>query len=374
MEDGKLIVKNRRLPIDPETGIAITGFNDNWWVGLGLLHTLFALEHNAICDRLRSESPSWSDDQLFETARLINGALMAKIHTVEWTPGILAHPTLRLGMRANWWGLAEERLYRLFGRLSGSDIVSGIPGSVPDHHSAPYSLTEEFASVYRLHPLIPDEIDFRSLATGAHLKTMTFPETAFKNAENVIDERVSVLDVLYSFGTAHPGAITLHNYPRFLQDLQMPDGRHLDLAAVDVLRDRERGVPRYNEFRRLLHLRPADSFETLTDNPQWARELRELYENDIERVDSMVGMYAETPPQGFGFSDTAFRIFVLMATRRLKSDRFFTTDYTPEVYTPAGMQWLNDNTMITVLLRHYPELTPALRGVRNAFAPWQRIW
>ena len=88
----------------------------------------------------------------------------------------------------------------------------------------------------------------------------------------------------------------------------------------------------------------------------------------------MVGMYAETPPRGFGFSDTAFRIFVLMATRRLKSDRFFTTDYTPEVYTPAGMQWLNDNTMITVLLRHYPELTPTLRGVRNAFAPWQRIW
>ena len=63
-----------------------------------------------------------------------------------------------------------------------------------------------------------------------------------------------------------------------------------------------------------------------------------------------------------------------MATRRLKSDRFFTTDYTPEVYTPAGMQWLNDNTMVTVLLRHYPELTPTLRGVRNAFAPWQRIW
>ena len=73
---------------------------------------------------------------------------------------------------------------------------------------------------------------------------MTFPETAFKNAENVIDERVSVLDVLYSFGTAHPGAITLHNYPRFLQDLQMPDGRRLDLKkAVDVLRDRSGASP-----------------------------------------------------------------------------------------------------------------------------------
>jgi hypothetical protein len=29
--------------------------------------------------------------------------------------------------------------------------------------------------------------------------------------------------------------------------------------------------------------------------------------------------------------------------------------------------------MIDVLLRHYPELTPALRGVDNAFKPWTRV-
>ena len=47
----------------------------------------------------------------------------------------------------------------------------------------------------------------------------------------------------------------LHNFPRFLQDLTLPDGVRLDLGAVDIMRDRERGVPRYNEFRRLLHLK-----------------------------------------------------------------------------------------------------------------------
>jgi hypothetical protein len=375
MEDGKLTVdKERRLPIDPETGIAITGFSDNWWIGLGLLHTLFTLEHNAICDQMRLEHPSWSDHQLFCTARLINAALMAKIHTVEWTPGILAHPTLQIAMRANWWGLAGEHVSRLLGRISGSDAISGIVGSTPDHHSAPYALTEEFAAVYRLHPLIPDEIAFHSLSTGELHKTLTFPEVAFRQAANVIDDRVSVEDVLYSFGIAHPGAIQLHNFPRFLQDLEMPDGRRLDLAAVDIMRDRERGVPRYNEFRRLLHMPPAESFEALTTNAQWARELREVYDDDIDRVDLMAGMYAEQPPPGFGFSDTAFRIFILMASRRLKSDRFLTTDFTPEVYTPAGIRWIADNTMISVLLRHYPELTPALRGVKNAFAPWRRIW
>jgi hypothetical protein len=87
----------------------------------------------------------------------------------------------------------------------------------------------------------------------------------------------------------------------------------------------------------------------------------------------MTGMYAETPPEGFGFSDTAFRIFILMASRRLRSDRFFTSDYSPRVYTQPGIDWINNNDMTSVLLRHYPELTAPLRGVKNAFAPWPRV-
>ncbi|HZB95469.1 MAG TPA: peroxidase family protein [Herpetosiphonaceae bacterium] len=372
-EDGKLVVKNGRLPVDTQTGIEITGFNDNWWLGLALLHTLFTLEHNAICDRLRIEYPSWSDDQLFNTARLINAALMAKIHTVEWTPGILAHPALQIGMHANWWGLQMERLNKVFGRFSSSEAVSGIPGSPVDHHGVPYALTEEFTSVYRLHPLIPDDFEVRSITDGQLLKQLTFPDLAGRQAETVIGDSVCIEDVLYSFGIAHPGAITLHNYPRFLRNHQRPDGERIDLASIDIMRDRERGVPRYNQFRQLVHKPPVKSFDEITSNQKWAQELREVYDNDVNRVDLMVGMYAEDLPEGFGFSDTAFRIFILMASRRLKSDRFFTTDYTPEVYTQAGMNWINDNTMASVLVRHYPELKAALSGVSNAFAPWRQI-
>jgi hypothetical protein len=36
------------------------------------------------------------------------------------------------------------------------------------------------------------------------------------------------------------------------------------------------------------------------------------------------------------------------------------------------MRWLADNTMASVILRHYPELRPALRSAPNAFLPWQR--
>jgi hypothetical protein len=126
-------------------------------------------------------------------------------------------------------------------------------------------------------------------------------------------------------------------------------------------------VPRYNDFRRLFHLKPASSFEEL--NPAFADELRRIY-GDIERLDLMIGLYAEQLPKGFGFSDTAFRVFILMASRRIKSDRFFTRDYTPEVYSREGLDWVTASSMKTVLLRHFPELEPALGGVANPFAPW----
>ena len=102
------------------------------------------------------------------------------------------------------------------------------------------------------------------------------------------------------------------------------DGERLDLAAVDILRDRG-AAPRYNQFRRLLRKEPVKSFDELTENPAWRKQIKEVYNGDLEKVDLMTGLFAEPLPEGFGFSETAFRIFVLMASRRLKSDRFFTT-------------------------------------------------
>ncbi|MEO6512965.1 MAG: peroxidase family protein [Nocardioides sp.] len=371
--DGKLTLQNGRLPLDPKTGTAITGFSENWWVGLGMLHTLFSLEHNAICDALKKKHPEMSDDDLFGTAQLVNAALIAKIHTVEWTPAIISHPALKIGMRANWWGLLGERLHRMVGRVGSNEELSGIPGSPVNQHGSPYQLTEEFVSVYRLHPLLPDELRLHSLASGALLDTMAMEEIILLNAEKVMrGGNLEAHDLFYSFGIQNPGAVCLHNYPRFLQDLTLPDGIRLDMGAVDIIRDRERGVPRYNEFRRQLHLAPAKTFADLTDNPVWAKELADMY-GDVERVDLQIGMHAETPPKGFGFSDTAFRVFILMASRRIKSDRFLTDCYTEEYYTKTGLGWVADNSMLSVLERHYPELGKVLKGVDNAFVPWSSV-
>jgi hypothetical protein len=370
--DGKLrIDPNGLVPSDVWANVDLHGVAGNFWVGLALLHALFMLEHNAVCDRLAAEYPDLDDETLYEKGRLVS-ALMAKIHTVDWTPAIIAHPTTVKALRTNWYGILGERFAKRFGRRTRFEVIHGIPGSRKRLFGVPYSLTEEFVAVYRMHPLIPDEFTFRSLDGDGVLAEKTFPELNALHVRECL-EQIPLADALYSFGVMHPGAISLHNYPRFLQRLERPDGELLDLATIDVVRTRERGVPRYCEFRRLFHLDAPTTFEELTGGDEkLAAQLREVY-GDVERVDVMVGMYAEPKPKGFGFSDTAFRVFVLMASRRLEADRFFTDDYRPEVYTQAGIDWVEANDMRSVLLRHVPQLAPALEGVQNPFAPWQRV-
>ncbi len=126
--------------------------------GLELLHTVFMREHNAVCAMLGAAYPTWTDDQIFDKARLVIAALLAKIHTVEWTtadprpPGAADRHARQLVRASPRNGCATSS-----GRLSDSEVISGIPGSPTDHHSAPYSITEEFVAVYRMHPLVPDD-------------------------------------------------------------------------------------------------------------------------------------------------------------------------------------------------------------------------
>jgi hypothetical protein len=403
--DGKLKVNaDGTLPKELISGKPVTGFNENWWVGLSMLHQLFTLEHNAIATKLKQKYPEKNDQWLYDRARLINSALMAKIHTVEWTPAIIANPITERAMYSNWWGLlgqggprddfqAEVRqlqadlaksdsfVKRILGfdpNVAGSigngsinHALTGIVGSTaPNNAGVPFSLTEEFVSVYRMHPLMRDNINVYNVGSNQVARSIPIQNTRDGDAENILNaERADRL--WYSFGITHPGSLTLNNFPNFLRDLSIPLVGNVDLAATDVLRDRERGVPRYNEFRRQIGLKPITKFEDLTKDATTLAQLKRLYNNDIEKIDALVGQLAETVrPEGFAFGETAFQIFIVSASRRLMADRFFTKDYTAEVYTPEGIDWVEHTTMVDVLRRHNPQLHSSLVGVDNAFKPW----
>jgi hypothetical protein len=306
---------------------------------------------------------------------------MAKIHTVEWTPAILANRTLHDAMNANWYGLITS----WFG---GKDkhVVKEVPipnrelgGIVGGQQAsfARYGLSEEFTSVYRLHSLLPDVFRMEPSRPGEQVEEVPLLRTR-QAAVAGLFRAYGAERIARSMGVMHPGALVNNNYPAALLDLSAPGMPVMDLPAVDLYRDRERGVPPYNQLRAELGLNRIERFEDLSDDPEVPARLRVLYGQDasgrdnVDSIDLLVGTLCEGHrPPGFGFGETLFQVFILNASWRLLGDRFYTDDYREEIYTAEGLAWVDEASLKSVLLRHLPALAATgLRNVHNAFEPW----
>ncbi|MCI0434441.1 MAG: oxygenase [Gemmatimonadetes bacterium] len=504
-------------PIHPAwAGQEATAFPDNWSIGLSFLHNVFAREHNLFVDEFRRRAAAngeadsglrdpanpervirYSDvmpEPLYQVARLVVAAEIAKIHTIEWTTQLLYDEPLYRAMNANWHGLIRDdsRVSRLleraavqrFGRsfserdqtlwysvfASGAGIFGlgsrkyenrqgflGYDADAPDiwditnpadlngganHFGSPFNFPEEFVTVYRLHPLVPDLLEFRAWNSPNEIQRAVPVISTFRGSATPAMHDGGLANWAVTLGRQRLGALTLDNHPLFLQNLPMPrlgsQTNMLDVPALDILRDRERGVPRFNEFRRQYGLQSLTSFDDFIDtrlpedHPErqrqaaYVQKLREVYGqhrcddskpitavqnmngrpitdclghpdgtmvDNVEDLDAVVGWLAEGPrPHGFAISETQFTVFIINASRRLFSDRFFTSSFRPEFYSSLGVEWVNNNgpdgrvmeeglhngheeevsPMKRILLRTMPELEPELRGVINAFDPWAR--
>jgi len=99
--------------------------------------------------------------------RLINTALVTKIHTIEWTPAILNLTALRIGVEVNWgldpgketWDWLRKH------NITSNPGIKPLVGGPTNFRDVPFSLTEEFVSVYRMHPLLPDFLKIRCMKT-----------------------------------------------------------------------------------------------------------------------------------------------------------------------------------------------------------------
>lgn len=529
-------------PVQPQwQGQEATGFPDNWNIGMSFYHNLFAREHNYFVAKFREQQRLTPDadsglrdpddpekviayqdvdaERLYQVARLVIAAEIAKIHTIEWTTQLLYNEPLYMAMNANWYGLFnqnEDRVSQILRRILRKDesflsrVSSTVAGWFSDssdprkanalysvlasgagifglgsrktegllwwkhdgwdladlegdvngginHFGSPFNFPEEFTSVYRLHALVPDLIEYREKENPntIRLKIPVF-ETVRGRATEHMHQR-GIDNWALSMGRQRLGLLHLRNLPLFLQNLPMPhldsETRKLDIVALDLIRDRERGIPRFNEFRRQIGLKTLTRFDDFVDqrldpdNPwrqhqeETVRRMREIYGthtcdagkiistvqrnadgtfindclghpdgsvvDNIEDVDNIVGWLAEyTRPHGFAISETQFHIFIINASRRLFSDRFFTSSFRPEFYATLGYDWVRNNgplaecpypvtaqedgsraclepekinghTMAVsplkrLLLRNLPALKDEILHVENAFDPWAR--
>jgi hypothetical protein len=445
------------LPADPAApqwaGQESVAFPDNWSIGLSFFHNLFAREHNSFVDEFRTQAaqnpqadsglrnPSdpqrvirnqdVTPDELFNVARLVVSAEIAKVHTIEWTTQLLYGEPLYKGMNANWNGLlgtgdpdvskalsdvivhgfgtsqdarkatqwysvfaSGPGIFGLGSTVSNYDITNpnDVNGGV-NHFGSPFNFPEEFVTVYRLHPLVPDLIEYRDMGKDPNqiVQKVAVIETFEGKATDAMRSR-GLANWGLSMGRQRLGLLTLHNDPQFLQNIHLPrldtPTQQIDIAALDLIRDREHGVPRFNEFRRQYGLRQLTSYDDFADRTLPAdsparkqqmdtvAQLREVYGthvcdsskiitdaqlnpdgtpindclghpngsvvDNIEDVDTVVGWLAEyTRPHGFAISETQFVVFILNASRRLFGDRFLTSSFRPEFYTQLGVDWVN---------------------------------
>ncbi|XP_060968959.1 alpha-dioxygenase 2 isoform X1 [Cannabis sativa] len=385
-KDGKLKISKDMLLEHDEKGIPISGDVRNCWAGFSLLQVLFVKEHNVVCDMLKEHNPKLDDENLYRHARLVVSAVIAKVHTIDWTIELLKTDTLLAGMRINWYGLLGKRIKDMFGHICGP-LLSGLVGlKKPRDHGIPYSLTEEFVSVYRMHSLLPEKFILRDIkSTPSKLKSppiieeIPMEEMIGKEGEKRLS-KIGLEQMLVSLGHQACGELSLWNYPTWMRNLIAHDingedrPQPIDMAALEIYRDRERGVARYNEFRRNLLMVPITKWEDLTCDEEAIEALNEVYGDDVEKLDLLVGLHAEKKIKGFAISETSFFIFLLIASRRLEADRFFTSNFNMETYTKEGFEWVNKTESLKdVIDRHFPNMTKKWMCSSSAFSVWDSL-
>ena len=120
------------------------------------------------------------------------------------------------------------------------------------------------------------------------------------------------------------------------------------------------------DARRQLLLTPYKSIDDLTSDEDEREMLKSVY-TDIEQVDFFVGCLADKDrPEGFAFGIVPYHIFVVMASRRLLSDRFFQEGLTEENYSEIGLTYLMKTTFHDILSRQFPNIKGTIP--RNPFS------
>uniref|UniRef100_A0AAY4AHM3 Prostaglandin G/H synthase 1 n=1 Tax=Denticeps clupeoides TaxID=299321 RepID=A0AAY4AHM3_9TELE len=206
--------------------------------GLSMYGTLWLREHNRICDILKEEHPTWDDEQLFQTARLI-----------------VIGETIRI--------VIEDYVQHLSGYL----LKLKFDPELLFHAQFQYQnrISVEFNQLYHWHPLMPDSF-------------------------NINGDNIPYIQFLFNTTIlTHYGVEKLVEAFSLQQAGQIGGGRNIaqvvTRVAEGVIKEsRALRLQSFNEYRKRFNLEPYTSFYDFTDDKEMARELEELY-GDIDALE-----------------------------------------------------------------------------------------
>ncbi|XP_060622999.2 myeloperoxidase-like [Anolis sagrei] len=239
-------------------------------LGLTAMHTLFVREHNRLATELKKMNPHWDGEKLYQEARKIVDAENQVITFRDYLPLVLGNEMNRqLPLYTGYKESVDPTVANVFS-LAFRFGHGSIPPLVPrlDHNFKPLApyfyahLSGTFCASWRI--VMEGGID--PLVRGFladHSKLMKQNQMMVEELQEHLFEQ-----------TEHIG---------------------LDLAALNLQRGRDHGLPGYNAWRRFCGLSaPSNEAElaVVMRNPKLAKKFIDLY-GTPENIDIWVGSMAE---------------------------------------------------------------------------------
>ena len=288
------------LPPNPENpGFFLAGDERvNEHAGLTAMHTLFVREHNHWARYFRERNPQLNGDRIYDLARIMVVAEIQAVTYREFLPVLLGSDAIApyRGYRpdvdpavSNEFATASYR----FGHSMVSSQLLRIDEDGDPVAGGPLSLREAFfrPDVFRATGLEPL---FRGFATQVAQKVDPF-----------------IVDDLRNFLFGRPGS------------------GGFDLAALNIQRGRDHGLPSYNDLRRKMGLTAAADFADVTPIPDLQEKLARAYAT-VEDIDLWVGGLSEERVADGMVGETIRTVLVDQFTRVRDGDRFWYERYLPD--------------------------------------------
>jgi Ca2+-binding RTX toxin-like protein len=261
-------------------------------VALLSLHALFAREHNRFVDELvaandAAGAPPLSVAAQFEGARARVEAILQAVTYDEFLPTLLGvgaipdYAGFKSGVSAQMSIEFTTAMYRV-GHTLLSPVIRRMTEAGDAIDQGDLALRDAFFSQSRLAQDGGVDPILRGMATTRSQAVDTF-----------------IVEDVRSFLSLGPGG-----------------AGGFDLAALNIQRGRDHGLPSYVAMRAALGLAPKTTFAQITDDPQVAARLAAVY-GTVDKIDLWVGGLAETPLPG-GMVGELFSVVMIEQFARLR--------------------------------------------------------
>lgn len=300
--------------------------------GLLALHHVWVGEHNRIALQLSEMNLHWSDEKIYQEARRIVGAMFQHITYREFLPIVLGGEVCRLFDLE----LLSSGYYQGYDPKTNPTVANSFAAAA---FRFGHSLVQNsYMRCDRFHNFMRNNV---SLHEEFQRGDIGSPGSLHRLIRGLVNQRALKRDEF----------ITPELTNHLFQTPGFPFG--LDLAAINIQRGRDHGVPPYTSWRIPCGLTPINSWEDFANvvGPQSAQRISHAYRS-VHDIDLFVGGIAERPVVSGLVGPTFACIIAQQFSNSRKGDRFWYENGDFEnSFTPAQLQSIRRVSLAQVLCR-----------------------